>query len=61
MSVYPQCPDDAIYLIEEKNKCIDDCIKDEYINIMENVLPNAQKELLMKIIFTKRKIQKYAH
>ena len=28
-TVYPQCPDNAINLIEEKNKFIDDCIKDD--------------------------------
>ena len=27
-TVYPQCPEEAILFIEDKNKCLDDCLKD---------------------------------
>ena len=33
---YPQCPEDAKLLIKEKNKCVDDCIKDSIYKYQYN-------------------------
>ena len=35
-TIYPQCPEEAKYLIQDKNKCVDDCIKDNDYKYMYN-------------------------